>query len=91
MCVCVHMCLCARMPRGLTPRTGVFHVPLSLEVGGGVLVSVPAQSRGKKKKNKSWFKKNQPGKTKSLLKAFLGHLCLSPRREARAVTSLRFS
>ena len=45
---------------------GFFHAPLSLEVGGGVLVSFPAQSRGKKKKIKSSFKKNRLGKTKSL-------------------------
>lgn len=54
------------VPSGLAGNRGFFHAPWSLEVGGGMLVSFPAQSRAEKQKNKPWFNKNRTGKTESL-------------------------
>lgn len=60
----IHCVRC--VPSGLAGNRGFFHAPWSLEVGGGMLVSFPAQSRAEKQKNKPWFNKNRTGKTESL-------------------------
>lgn len=59
---CVRACVRAKWSG---PENRGSSCPSALEVGGGVFVSFPAQSRAEKQKNKSSLKKNRKGKPRA--------------------------